>query len=139
MGFRGCDDDFAEALDYVSRHPSEFGNFVRDFVVAQQEREERINANAENFLKEFGIKYCPFHSGSLVEDVIPSSISLNVGSINYNFNSSVCSTWKFCETPVSFEKGLVREVSKMDLRGVKTEKRFNSCTTCGEHGELLIL
>jgi hypothetical protein len=133
MGFRGCDEGFEEALDIVSRNPREFGIFVQDFIASKKQRERDIESNSEILLKEYGIKYCPFHSKGLVENVEPNRFGLNVGGIDYDFIRAICSSWRYCETPISFDEGLIKSVSEMDLRKVVI-KETNGCTTCRDNG-----
>lgn len=129
MRFRGCDGDFERGLEAVRADPDGFGGFVNDFVGQMKKRKVEIEANAEGFLEKYGIKYCPSHSGALVSDVRPNSIVLGVDNDLYSFDSVVCSAWKRCRTPISFDEGLIGKLSKSIILELKPESN-NGCTTC---------
>lgn len=131
VGFRGCDGEFAESLEAVRRDTGGFGKFVNAIVKAAKDREKRIAENVGDLLNQYGTKYCPFHSEVLVEGVREDSTKISVGGKDYSFNSAVCSRWKMCETPISFDEGLVKKVSKFKIREVELEES-NACTTCGD-------
>ena len=138
VGFRGCDGNFGGGLQSIRENPGEFGMLVNTLVNASKKRDEEIKINAEVFLEKYGIKYCPFHSGALVKDVIPKDAErefsindLGIGNDIYTFDTAVCSLWKYCETPVSFDEGLIKSLHDNIILELELGKN-NGCTTCGD-------
>lgn len=108
-----------------------FRQFVLDLVESMEKREKRIKENAEIFHKKYGIKYCPFHTPALVEEVKPDFDIIEFYGTNYKFTYTKCAKWKLCQSDISFEKGLIKKIKENEnLIEVQTND-FTKCVACG--------
>ena len=106
--------------------------FVQSFVAQAKKREEEIKTNAKTFQKKYGIKHCPFHTPSLAKNVKPYGEIVDINGSPYKFHLVSCSSWKMCDSPVSFRKSLTKRLSEIpNMKEIKLERR-SRCITCGD-------
>ena len=107
------------------------GSFIKQIVYSIKERDKQIKENAEIFLKNFGIKYCPIHTKCLVEKVEPDAGMIEFYGKDYTFLYTECTSMKLCQSNISFDEGLIKKIKENENLIEVQQPEFTGCVSCG--------
>ena len=106
-------------------------SFIKHIVSSIKERDKKIKEDSEIFLKNFGIKYCPIHTRSLVEKVEPDVGMIEFYGKDYTFLYTECTSMKLCQSNISFDEGLIKKIKENENLIEVQQPEFTGCVSCG--------
>ncbi|MEA3514063.1 MAG: hypothetical protein U9R34_01145 [Nanoarchaeota archaeon] len=107
-----------------------FGSYINALIKGMHRLQKEEEIRGEEFRKEYGIKFCPFHTIKPVFDVKPDAIQFEYEGKEYNFAHTECGLYESCNSAVCFDSELVSKLEKLETLIEVKLPEFNKCITC---------